>query len=159
MFKLLLKNPKRIVRNLTIIFIGYIVATAVFILAALFVPKEYVNKLPLFAIIGITSVGLMIVMFLIIAVIGHFANKKDSENRRRYKAEVNSINSTTILEASGVNDSDAQDSDESDNETDSRSSVNTNRSTKEIKKELKKLQTELYHAQERDSNLKLGKKF
>ncbi|WP_339020202.1 hypothetical protein [Spiroplasma endosymbiont of Atherix ibis] len=143
MFKYLIKNPKRIVRNLTIILIGFVVALLLFTGIAFFFESK-IKSIPLFVIVGATGIGLLIAIFLTIAILGYFANIRDAGLRRRYQSEVNSIDTSKIAEANGIINPEI---------------INTTRNAKDIKKELVNLQVELYHAQERDKNLKLAKKF
>ncbi|WP_338985609.1 hypothetical protein [Spiroplasma endosymbiont of Diplazon laetatorius] len=143
MFKWLIKNPKRVVRNFTIIFLGYILALAILGSLAYFI-KDKLENVPLYITVIVTGVGSLGITITVVAFIGQFANKRDSELRRRFKSEVNNLDNSTLALANGVTKQEI---------------INTTRNAKEIKKELVDLQIELYHAQERDKNLKLSKKF
>ncbi|AHB36061.1 hypothetical protein [Spiroplasma apis] len=143
MLKFLLKNPKRITRNLLIVFLGYLLVLAAFGLVAYFLREKLVS-IPLYITVIVTGSGSLTLTFLVVAILSAFANRRDAELRRRYQNEVNSLDTSKIAKANGIINTDT---------------LNTVRDTKSIKKELVDLQIELYHAQERDKNLKLAKKF
>lgn len=143
MLKFLLKNPKRITRNLLIVFLGYLLVLAAFGLVAYFLREKLVS-IPLYITVIVTGSGSLTLTFLVVAILSAFANRRDAELRRRYQNEVNSLDTSKIAKANGIINT---------------NTLNTVRDTKSIKKELVDLQIELYHAQERDKNLKLAKKF
>ncbi|ASP28242.1 hypothetical protein SCORR_v1c04700 [Spiroplasma corruscae] len=137
MFKALLKNPKRVARNLIIISIAWLLGAVV--LALLFF---YVNvPVPVWAASLISIGGEFLIMFFVIAILGFLANKRDAELRRRFMNETQYNQSNKFAQANGID------------------VASTDRNVKDIKKEMKALSSELYHAQERDKNLKLAKKF
>lgn len=88
MLKFLLKNPKRITRNLLIVFLGYLLVLAAFGLVAYFLREKLVS-IPLYITVIVIGSGSLTLTFLVVAILSAFANRRDAELRRRYQNEVN----------------------------------------------------------------------
>lgn len=77
MLKFLLKNPKRITRNLLIVFLGYLLVLAAFGLVAYFLREKLVS-IPLYITVIVIGSGSLTLTFLVVAILSAFANRRDA---------------------------------------------------------------------------------